>query len=249
MGTAIRITTVVALCCLCNMGSHAEQTGETRGSESGKVMGVTIELTKLEITDSSLGVSYRIRNSLDHDVWVCTRVSSTPHEVFLAYDTQTLVIRRRLDVPSTWVWRRPPAPGTYMRLSPGTAQPESLQLELPVIQQLVYAGGGSTEAPQTARRLALEIGYYDEDLPALVRSILDVAGKFAGESWKLDPNMERTYFRGLGVRGALSAYGVMNKDPYGEGRVYIDYSHQALTGEKVLRIEVTGLSIPYKGVN
>ena len=59
--------------------------------------------------------------------------------------------------------------------------------------------------------------------------------------------MEKTYFRGIAARRALTAYGLLNKDPYGEGRIYIDYSYQALTGEKVLRVEINGVSIPYDG--
>jgi hypothetical protein len=117
---------------------------------------------------------------------------------------------------------------------------------MPVTQQSIYASE-AVEVPQTVRRLAVEIGYYDEDLPALVRSIFDVADKFTGESWKVDPSMERMYFRGFTVRRALAAYDVINKDPYGEGRVRIDYSHQALTGEKVLRMEIDGVAIPCGG--
>ena len=245
MGTSMGIMAMVLLCCVCNMGSDAEQGGQVNGQDTMSETGVTIELTKLEVTDSSLQLSYEITNSSDHDVWVCSRVSSIPYEAFLVHDTQTLLIRKRLDVPSMAVWTRPPAAGTYVCVEPGVALPESLSLDLPVIRRFVYANVGATEVPQTVRRLALEIGYYDEDLPGLVRSIFDVADKFSPESWNLDPNTEGTYFRGLAVRRALADYDIINKDPYGEGRVYIHYSYQALTGEKLLRIEIDGVSIRY----
>jgi hypothetical protein len=217
------------------------------GPDEGKATAVTIELTKLEVTDSSLELTYTIRNSSDHSVWVCSEVGSMPFEMYLTHDQQTLLLRKRLDVPSTAVWNRPPAAGTYTRLGPGAAQPESMLLDLPVTQKAIYASVTTTEVPQTVRRLALEIGYYDEDLPALVRGIFDVADKFSPESRNLDPNIERTYFRGLAVRRALGAYDIMNQDPYGEGRISIGYSYQALVGEKVLRMEVNGVAIPYRG--
>jgi hypothetical protein len=228
------------------MASHAEQAKEVTGPDDGKATVVTIELTKLEVTDFSLGLTYTIRNSSDHDVWVCSEVSSIPFEVYLTHDKQTLLIRKRLDVPCGKIWHRPPAAGTYIRLRPSAAQPESVLIDLPVAPKSVYATVDAAEVAQTVRRLALEIGYYDEDLPALVRSIFEVADKFSPESWDLDPNILKTYFPGLIVRGALSDFDVINKDPYGEGHVYIECSYQAL-GEKVLRMEINGVAIPYRG--
>jgi hypothetical protein len=249
MRTSIGIVTAVALCCLCSTGFRADLAAGVNGPSSGKERSVMIELTKLDVTDSSLGLTCTIRNSSDHDVWVCSKVSSISSEVYLTDDQRTLLIRRRLDVPSTNVWHRPPAAGTYIRIGPGAAYPESLLLDLPVTRQSIYASPVAVEVPRTARCLALEIGYYDEDLPALVHSVLDTAGKFSTDTWSLDPNIERTYFRGLAVRRALAGYDTKNKDPYGEGRVYIDYSYQALVGEKVLRMEVDGVAIPYAGTS
>ncbi len=245
MDAARRILKVLAICCLCNMASHAQPADPVESPDAGKGLTVTIELTKLEVTDTSLGLTYKIRNSSDHNVWACSEVSSIPFEVFLMDDRQTLLIRKRLDVPTTVAWHRPPAAGTYVRLGPGAAQAESLLLALPVAPSTVYASPATAEPAQIIRRLALEIGYYDEDLPALVRSILDVAEKFNLEGGTPDPNLERTYFRGLAVRRALASYGTMNKDPDGTGCVHIDYSYQALTGEKVLRMEISGVAIPY----
>jgi hypothetical protein len=243
MDAARRILKVLAICCLCNMASHAQPADPADGLDASKGLTVTIELMKLEVTDSSLGLTYAIRNGSDHDVWVCTDVSSVPFEVYLTNDGQTLLIRKRLDVPTTVVWHRPPPAGTYRRLSPGTARAESLLLDLPVAQKTVYASPTAAEPFQTVRHLTLEIGYYDEDLPALVRSIFDMAEKFNLESGTPDPNMERTYFRGLAVRRALASYGTINDDPDGTGYVRIDYSYQALTGEKVLRMEISGVGI------
>ncbi|OHB65515.1 MAG: hypothetical protein A2Y77_04305 [Planctomycetes bacterium RBG_13_62_9] len=251
MDAARGILKVLALCCLCNMASHAQPAGTASVPGTGKGPAPTIELAKLEIAVSSLELSYTIRNGSDHEAWICTEVSHIPFEMYVTHDQQALLIRRHLDVPCWHIWHHPPLPGTYMRLRPGAAQPESLRIDLPAKPTFLYAHETTEVIEQTVNRLVLEIGYYDENLPALVRSICEVADKFSDEGWKLytsgpDPNMWHTYFRGLTVRGALSGFDVVNKDPDSTGYVRIDYSYQALA-EKVLRMEINGVAIPYKG--
>jgi hypothetical protein len=249
MNTTTKIMSILALWCGCATVTHAGEAGYVSDPNDGNSSkgAVTVELTKLEVTDSALALTYSVRNGLNRDIWVCSEVSSIPFEVFLRHDKQTLLIRKRVDVPSNITWRRPPTPGTYVRLSPGDSRPESLRIDLPVCPQFVYTNHDQTTVAQTLRRLTLEIGYYDEDLPALVRSIFEVADRFSPGVSTPDPNMLNTYFRGLAVRGALSGFDVINKEPYNQGQVYIDYSYQALTGEKVLRMEINGLAIPYNG--
>jgi hypothetical protein len=96
-------------------------------------------------------------------------------------------------------------------------------------------------------RLALEIGYYNEDLPALIHSILGVAKKSGLTSADVPAKVLDTYFRGLKVQDVLGGFDQMNPDPYGRGYVNILFSGQALTDENVLRVDVNNLSIPYKG--
>lgn len=247
MATAIRLMVILAIWCAGNISSDAELAEEVDGPEYSKESGVTIELTRLEVTESFLALSYKIRNGSSHDVWICSRVSSTTFELFLTHDKQTLLIRRRLDVPTKRIWHRPPSPGTYTRLRPGAEQTESLQIDLPATTHFEYIDLDVQEVAWTPRRLALEIGYYDTDLPALIGGIFAIADKFSLEGWSLYPEIRETYFRGLGVRGALADFYDINKDPDGTGCVHIGYSYQALTGEKVLRMEVNGVAIPYKG--
>ena len=45
-------------------------------------------------------------------------------------------------------------------------------MDVPVMPQFLYAGR-DTQVKQTVRRLVIEIGFYDEDLPAPARSILE----------------------------------------------------------------------------
>jgi hypothetical protein len=247
MDVVMKIVDMAVIGCLCCMVSHAEQadTGIRLGCSNRS--DVMIELSKLEITDSSLALTYRVRNDSDHDIWVCSEVSSTPFEVFLAKDSRTLLIRKRLDVPSSKIWHRDPSAGTYIRLNAGSSYAESLVIDLPVVPRFVYASSENEEVTTTVRRVVLETGYYDEDLPALVHGIFEVADKWSPQTWGVYPDLVKTYFRGLAVRNALSGFDTLNKDPYGEGHVHIEYSRQALTGEKVLRVEVNGVGVTYSG--
>jgi len=47
------------------------------------------------------------------------------------------------------------------------------------------------------------------------------------------------------VRGALGGFDHVNEDPYGRGLVYVGYTYQAFTGEKILRVDVNDVVIPY----
>jgi hypothetical protein len=251
MDATARIVKMIAICCVCNIASHAEEVNEAKGPDSNGEKTVSIGLVKLEVTGSSLGLSYEVRNGSARDVWVCSEVSSMPFEIYLTQDKQTLLIRKRLDVPSKAIWASPPTPGTYVRLGPGANRPESVLIDLPVKPNFVYAPVGGEAIAQTVRRVALEIGYYDEDLPTLVRSICAVADELSAKGWglgyNLNPNTLNTYFRGLIVRGVFAGSGVITQEPYTQAHVYVPHSRQALTGERVLRIEVNGVSIPYRG--
>lgn len=247
------VVRILGVCCLCNIASHAQRVGALNGPNDSKGQAVTMELRKLEITDASLGLSYTIKNESDHEVWICSEVcvTSIPYEMYLTHDQQTLLIRRRLEVPTFKVWARPPAPGKYTRLRPGAVQPESLLIDLPARPTFLYAPQTTEVVAQTVRRVVLEIGYFDEDLPALLRSIRAVGDQFSNEGWKLytarlNPDMWQTYFRGLRAHTAAGDFGIINKDPESKGYAYLNYSYQALI-EKVLRMEINGVGIPYKG--
>jgi urease beta subunit len=243
MNAVKRTVKVLALCCVCPMLSATDQTKEPAVNEDAAVR---IEITKLDVNDSTLALSYNIRNETDREAWVCSKVGRISFEVFLATDRQTLLIRKRLDVPSNRVWRIEPV-GKYVRIAPGGSLAESLQIPVPVSPSVLYTTASTPESAQPVRRMALEIGYYDEDLPALVHSIFAVADKSGLTTRDIPSSILDTYFRGVRVRGALWSFDQVNPDPYGQGFVYIDYSWQALTGEKVLRVDVNDVSIAYEG--
>lgn len=241
MNSIRRIAKLLAIGCVCAVMSLAEGAKEPDMNEGAAV---AMEITELDVNDSTLTLGYKIVNGTDRDAWVCDKIGPMAFEVFLTADKQTLLIRKRLDVPSSRMWRDIPV-GRYVRMAPGESLAESVQITLPASPRIQYANEYATESAQPVGRLALEIGYYDEDLPALIHSILDVAKKSGLTSADVPVEILDTYFRGLRVRGVLGSFDQMTPDPYGQGYVNIFFSSQALTGEKILRADVNDVSIPY----
>lgn len=229
--------------------AQAQSVGDPNGDEM-KVP--TIELTKLDVNDTDLELSYKIRNNTDHDVWICDNVdiyTTFDFEAYLSEDEESLLIRRRLDVPTTWVWLSLPY-GRYVLLRSGQERTETLSLDVPVQPRRVFASKLATS--NHARRLVLEIGFYNEDLPGMIRGILEMAEKLncaRGGLGEYETPVFRRYFTGIwlsnGYFGRLSDF---EKYTYegGHEEIEIPYTWQNLGGEQVLRIEVNGVHIPYE---
>ena len=207
------------------------------------------------MNDTTLELRYKIKNNADHDVWICDDVdayfASLDFEVYLSEDEQSLLIRRRLDVPTIVYWPIWPY-GRYVLLRSGQERTESLSLDVPVHPRRLFASGEA--ASDHARRLVLEIGFYNEDLPGMIREILEMAEKL--NCARLEPSEYRTaffmrYFKGIWIAhqvfGGLSGF---EEYTYKEGseEITIPYTQQNLNGEQVLRIEVNGVHIPYEEV-
>jgi len=216
---------------------------------------ITIAFTKLEVTDKTFELCYRIKNRSENDVWVLDSVDflESRFEVYLAEDDQTLLIRRRLEVPTFVVWFAPPT-GRYVRLRTGEVWTETFSLTLPVRPSCLFPVSMSTT--EYAKRLVLEIGLYNEDLPGMVRGILVEAEKLGCPSLtSLNlgdhnlPVIER-YFGGLRIDSYFG--GLLGFEEYyykdSGDQVLIPYTYQALKGEQVLRITVDGVLIPYEEV-
>ncbi|MDT8300526.1 MAG: hypothetical protein RQ760_03515 [Sedimentisphaerales bacterium] len=129
---------------------------------------------------------------------------------------------------------------------------ESLSLEVPVISQRVYMFPSKLAVSDHARRLVLEIGFYNEDLPGMIREILEIAEKLNCthlESSEYYTDLFQRYFKGIWIAhrffGGLSGF---EEYTYQEGNeeIVIPYSWQRFGGEQVLRIEVDNVHIPYE---
>ena len=166
----------------------------------------------------------------------------------MAKDNQTLKVRKRFNVPPGAAWDVPPE-AKYVRLQPGQERNDSLSLTVPVPQYSVFYDEESGIG-EHAKRLVLEIGFYNEDLPGMIRGILEVAEKLKSAGLDLaDENSDITlsYFKGLWIDfflGGSSRFNERNKDT--SEQVEFQYVSGNLDSESVLYITVDGVSIPYK---
>ena len=248
-----RIASLILTFTLCVFSPRLAQaeSGDDPNNVEEKV--VTIELTKFDVNDTTLELGYKIKNNTDHDVWICDDaafyLTSLDFEVYLSEDEQTLLIRRRYDVPANNVeWFQWPH-GHYVLLHSGQERTESLSLDMPVHPLRVFENGRATA--DHAKRLVLEIGFYNEDLPGMIREILEMAEKLNCESLELSEYRTAFllhYFKGLLIADQFGGLSNFEEYTYQEGNeeIVIPYTRQYLSGEQVLRIEVDGVHIPYE---
>jgi hypothetical protein len=126
----------------------------------------------LNIDEPTLELRWKIKNNSDHDIWVCDLVGfiEDEFEVYLEAE-QTLLIRRRLDVPTFVVYYIWPE-GQYVRLRAGEEMVKSLSITLPVHNHWIFMPPFLPRLAKQdviyARRLVLEIGYHTKDLAQMI---------------------------------------------------------------------------------
>lgn len=219
--------------------------------------GVTIELTKFDVNDAKLEVSWKIINGSDHDVWICDGVvfngSELEFESFIDRDGETFLIRKRFNVPTLILWYAlPEIEGRFIRLQAGRQRSETLSLDLPVHLQPVFKGFGPTV--KHAKRLLLEIGFFNEDLPELIRSILRVAEKLncaqlpRQDLSSKDQEILSDYFRGIDISelfGGLSGFNQSYPDVNENITLpYMWWPEGGIKGEQTIQIIIEDVSIP-----
>ena len=219
---------------------------------------VSITITKFQLNDQNLELSWKIVNSSDHDVWICESMSRDYppplFEQFLDEDAKTLVIRKLFDLPmrEELTLAYPPIGSCYVRLHPGEEKVESVSVALPVSPYRMSASNKATNA-EYAERLALEIGYYDEDLPALILEIVEISEHlnidFSVGYHGFRKDVRDRFFGGPIV--ALLFKGMLGfesnvRSADADGEMWMPHFYKVRMGEKILRIEIDGVSIPYK---
>jgi len=230
---------------------HLDPQSETEPAD------VIMALTGFDINDTKLELSWKIINNTEHDVWICDRLFPGDFfEWFLDVDDETLVIRRRFNLPEGQGWEHLPR-ACYIRLRPDQEKVDSISLSVPVSEHFHF--GPLLGHGKSATRMALEIGFYDEDLPGLILQIVEMAENLNCDvsldspvSPSLDPddkNMElsRRFFPGVFIARFFSLESFTffrNSVTSGGDEIIIPYTYQTLNGELILRIEVDGVSIP-----
>ncbi|MHC4807961.1 MAG: hypothetical protein ACYTBX_17110, partial [Planctomycetota bacterium] len=92
----------------------------------------TIAITSIDVNDTTLKLSYDIRNESGKDVWILVGFGKTEviAEVFMDTDDRTLLIRNRLDV--AWRGGNGIPYGRCVLLRAGQTQRETVTLAIPV---------------------------------------------------------------------------------------------------------------------
>jgi hypothetical protein len=214
---------------------------------------VSMTITKLQVNDQTLELTYNIKNDSDHDIWICDSVNiksnRLDYEAYVAKDAQTLVIRKRFDLPGGNVVLESDFTGRYIRLRPGQEHADSLLVTLPPMMNRFF--DAEIGKAKYTKRLALEIGYYDEDLRSLILDTVEVADKLDCDTSTLSYEYHEIYtryFPGLWIaryfNDKLSSYfrdSVNSGDdeilmpPMSWGDIHL--------GEKVLRLTIDSVYI------
>ncbi len=225
------------------LGVRTQAQPETNSGAEKKVGAPTIIVAGLEVNDEALTLRYEIKNSSEHDIWICDDINrnrKTHYEVYLDDDAQTLVIRRRLDVPLIPQTTQPV--GLYVRLPANGSRIESVLIPLPVHWMTLLSSRGQTQDTVYAVRLLLEIGYYTGDLPGMIRDILEKAENITDKSKDKELANIRRHM------GSSFFFNERNERlSQRDEQVMVAYTWQALKGEHVLSSTVEGQRIPYIG--
>lgn len=237
-----RIGIMIVAFSLCILPSVTAQAKSSNAATNNKADGPAIVVTKLEITDKTLQLSYEIRNTSMQDIWIVAwgaRGGSTAF-VFMDEDDQTLLIQSRLDLPMTHTSAHN-IYGRYVLLRPNQIRTESVTIAIPVYPEYVLGGGRLRRGNEHAARVSIEIGYYVGDLPGMIRRLLEQAEGVGGATGSRAEKLIKNYFKGP------LHFNKENEILRQRGEeILIPYTDQNLQGEKVLRTIVEGLRIPYE---
>ena len=123
---------------------------------------------------------------------------------------------------------------------------------MPVTRLNIYlrTPGGKADF---AQRLAIEIGFYDEDLRALILSVVDMDESLGCNDTAIlaaESEMPRLFYRffgGFEIAGWFKNRTWFRDSVTSDGdEILMPPMYEALNGEQILRIEVDNVSIPYE---
>jgi hypothetical protein len=241
MDKALSTIVVLPLCILLSARTQGESQSALAGNGSGDA--VAVNMRSVNVNERRLLLRYEIRNNSPEDIWVCTTIDDEygDAEVYAQEDNQVLLVRRRLDVPTSALFYMPPD-GRYVRLRPRQSRAESVLLPIPVHCHTLFADAAPTAGVVFATKIMLEIGYYAGDLPRTIRETLGGAEKTATKGTPKSADV-RSYL------GSVSAFfNFMNRGLRARDEVIVvPYSFQTFQGEKVVRSVVTDQRTPYTG--
>lgn len=145
--------------------------GAVSAAAANEPNAVTLTIVESNVTDKTLEVRYRITNRSERDIWICESICSgllggLDYEVYLPEGGETLIVRRRLNVPGrTSIEFAMPPDSIYLRLPSGQQRDESIILPLPIPRATVFFHQPALGNALSVTRLRMEIGFHDSDLP------------------------------------------------------------------------------------
>jgi len=238
---------MVIISVLCLLSAVQSQTQKEARSDikSGNVV-TLIALDKPRVNDATLTWRFQIRNDSAQDAWICDAMDVVRYEAYLAEDNETLLIRRRLDLPQEVSLLGALPIGQYVRLRSGEARTELMSFPLPVLPRHVLSQDREEHPLEYATRLTLEIGYFAGDLPDMVLDILRQAEATPQPELSSETPPEE---RGVAYWfGGVQQFLMLNENSFYRNRselITIPYTFRALKGEHGLRFDVNELRIPY----
>ena len=258
------LRTVSLMCLFCVLlGDSGVVEGRRVAYQEPRGEPPLIAMTGFDINDTQIELRYKIVNRRAHDIWVCDAVylkdnkgKGVPpyHDVYMAEDGLTLVVRKQLEVLYE---RSPTVPrdyaGRYVRLRAGEERAGSLSLSLPAEQGVVFALGWPPTG-EHATCLALRVGFHDEDLREKMRRVVTMAERIGGAqlTWSdftpEEYDIYRQYFHGLWVWATFGGLSGFNETwPEGSEKIEIPYSlaaTQFVGTESCLEMVIDGVLIP-----
>ncbi len=208
----------------------------------------TITITKLNVSDKILEVSWEIRNVSEKDAWILAGLGESGADIsaFMDEDDRTLLLSRRLDVPARPERASfPVCNGRYVRLPARQTQAESVSLAIPVYPEYgIGVGGRKAQGLEYATRLTIEIGYYTGDLPGMIRRLIEKDEKNPRIIRAVDGSYSNSISGWFG--GLLGSNRLNECVRCRDDEILIPYTSQAFTGEEVLRVTARDLRIPYE---
>ena len=200
----------------------------------------TLNITQVKSVTDSIKFEWIIKNTSKQDIWICEDIIAFYEgdlEVLVREEEQTLLIRRRLNVPTTIYFDEIPI-GRYVLISSGETLEEEISLHLPIKSSPVLESINLSDTPKlvTLKKVRLEIGFFNEPLRNLVdKEIAKVLNNPIEETgdYTEDENS-------LMERDNALALEVVNRNS-DKNVVFIPLVWSALDKEQMLATEIEGL--------
>ena len=201
-------------------------------------------LEKLDTSKKALELSYQINNDSEQDVWLCKDFGSgyRSFEIAMIENTETLLVRRRLNVPITGFGEQ--VFGSYIRIPRKTRLKETILLPLPIHPNRISMSPKPTERViKHVKRILIEIGFYSGDLPGAICNLFKEADNDPQER-HVDEVGYPTDVIGWLV-SPLIHNGLNESVPDRNEQIIIPWTDSALKGEHVLRATIENLHVPF----